>query len=113
MASEVTLPDGLTKHAVRVKLINNGRAQSIIEKLAPGFYDESIPKYYNVMRFLEKVRKDAKVPSFEITVPVSLSTTFYAWVFQFVGKMRIVGPEYVRTEYAGYLQEAIDEALGE
>lgn len=56
MASEATLPDGVTKHAVRVKLINNGRAQSIIEKLAPGFYDESVPKYYNVMRFLEKVR---------------------------------------------------------
>lgn len=58
MTSEATLPDGVTKHAVRVKLINNGRAQSIIEKMAPGFYDEGIHKYYNVMRFLEKVRLD-------------------------------------------------------
>lgn len=50
---------------------------------------------------------------FMITVPVSLSTTFYAWVFQFVGKMSIVSPEHVREAYAGYLSEAIDEVLGE
>ncbi len=51
--------------------------------------------------------------TFEVKVPVGLSTTFYAWVFQYVGKMKIVGPEHVREAYAGYLQEAIDEALGE
>ena len=50
---------------------------------------------------------------FTITVPVSLSTTFYAWVFQYVGKMSIIAPEYVREAYAGYLSEAIDDVLGE
>ena len=45
---------------------------------------------------------------FTITVPVSLSTTFYAWVFQYVGKMKIVGPEYVKGEYQKFLKEAID-----
>ena len=49
---------------------------------------------------------------FRVTVPVNLSTTFYAWVFQFVGKMRIVAPEYVREKYARYLEEALDETLG-
>ena len=58
---------------------------------------------------LEKVRKD----SFQITVPVSLSTTFYAWVFQYVGKMSIVAPEHVRESYAAYLEEALDDVLGE
>lgn len=57
--------------------------------------------------------KKVKNNHFMITVPVSLSTTFYAWVFQFVGKMSIVAPEYVREAYAGYLQEAIDDVLGE
>lgn len=52
------LPDGITKHAVRVKLINNSRAKTIINKLSPGFYDENVPKYYNIMRFLENVRRD-------------------------------------------------------
>lgn len=50
---------------------------------------------------------------FMFTAPVSLSTTFYAWVFQFVGKMSIISPEHVREAYAGYLQEAIDDVLGE
>ncbi len=51
--------------------------------------------------------------SFYVTVPVCLSTTFYGWVFQFVGKMSIQGPEYVREAYARYLQEAIDDVLAE
>ena len=50
---------------------------------------------------------------FMVTVPVNLSTTFYAWVFQYVGKMSIVAPEHVREAYAGYLEEALDDALGE
>ncbi len=50
---------------------------------------------------------------FTVTVPVSLSTTFYAWVFQYVGKMSILAPEYVKESYAGYLEEALDDVLGE
>ncbi len=57
--------------------------------------------------------REAPGGKFKVTVPVSLSTTFYAWVFQFVGKMNIVAPEYVREAYAGYLSEAIDDVLGE
>ena len=51
--------------------------------------------------------------SFYVTVPVCLSTTFYGWVFQFVGKMSILAPEHVREAYAGYLEMALDEVLGE
>lgn len=50
---------------------------------------------------------------FTVTVPVSLSTTFYAWVFQYVGKMKITGPEYVREDYQKYLQKACDDELGD
>ena len=54
--------------------------------------------------------KNVTKKSFTFTVPVSLSTTFYAWVFQYVGKMSIRGPEYVKEAYAGYLREALGEA---
>ena len=37
----------------------------------------------------------------------------YAWVFQYGKDMTISAPEHVREAYAGYLQEAIDEVLGE
>ena len=58
MIQTANLPEGVTKHAVRVRLINNSRAKRIIAELAPGFYDDAQPKYYNVMRFLEKVRQE-------------------------------------------------------
>jgi len=60
MKPDEKLPEGVTKHAIRVKLINNGRVKSIIDKMAPGFYDENVPKYYNIMRFLEKIRQEAR-----------------------------------------------------
>ena len=54
--------------------------------------------------------KNIRAGSFTVTVPVSLSTTFYAWVFQYVGKMTIRKPDYVREEYAAYLQKALEDA---
>lgn len=50
--------------------------------------------------------------TFDVTVPVALSWTFYAWVFQFTGEMRILEPEYVKREYVGMLENAMDTALG-
>lgn len=47
--------------------------------------------------------------TFDTTVPVSVSTTFYAWVFQYAGKIRIIGPEPVREGYQEMLKEALDE----
>ena len=52
--------------------------------------------------------KGEKTGYFTITVPVNLSTTFYSWVFTYVGQMKILGPEYVREEYTGYLKQAMD-----
>ena len=56
--------------------------------------------------------KNVRRETFDITVPVDISGTFYAWVTQFVGEMTIVNPGHVRDAYAGYLQEAIDDVLG-
>ena len=52
--------------------------------------------------------KDIRKNSFTVTVPVSLSTTFYAWVFQYVGKMKITGPDSVKEQYQEYLRKAIE-----
>ena len=65
-------------------------------------------------RFGEGIEiREVRNRQFKVTVPVNLSTTFYAWVFQFVGQMNIAGPEHVREAYAGYLGEALDAVLGE
>ena len=60
-----------------------------------------------------KTAKGKKTCHFTITVPVNLSTTFYAWVFQYVGKMTIQGPEEVRKEYEEYLKQALNEIAEE
>ncbi|MBR3187792.1 MAG: WYL domain-containing protein, partial [Lachnospiraceae bacterium] len=48
------------------------------------------------------IRK-ASSTSFFATVWVSISPTFFSWVFQYNGRIRIVEPEIVTQEYAGML----------
>ena len=63
-------------------------------------------------RFGESIElKNVTQQTFDVTVPVCISGTFYAWVVQFVGEMNIVAPEHVKGAYVGYLQEAIDDEL--
>ena len=60
---------------------------------------------------LEIVRKEEK--RMDVRVTVHLSPTFYGWLFQYVGEMTLVGPDHVCQAYAGYLEQALDEVLGE
>lgn len=55
---------------------------------------------------------DSLISQSIIWVILSISGTFYAWVFQFVGEMNIIAPGHVKDAYAEYLQEAIDDVLG-
>lgn len=41
---------------------------------------------------------------FRAKVNVNVSQTFFAWVFQFNGKIRIYGPDEVREQYREMLQ---------
>ena len=64
-------------------------------------------------RFGEGIElKNVTKQTFDVTVPVCISGTFYAWVTQFVGEMTIIAPGNVKDAYAEYLQEAIDDVLG-
>ena len=64
-------------------------------------------------RFGEGIElKNISKQTFDVTVPVCISGTFYAWVTQFVGEMTIIAPGNVKDAYAEYLQEAIDDVLG-
>lgn len=50
--------------------------------------------------FGEKVKtKKTDESHFAFTAEVSVSPTFFAWVFQFGGKIQIFGPEYVKSAY--------------
>ena len=65
-----------------------------------------------VDQFGEGIRVTRKGVGFlDIAVTVHLSPTFYAWVFQFTGKMKILSPEHVQKAYAEYLKEALDRFI--
>ena len=56
--------------------------------------------------------KNVTKETFDVTVPVCVSSTFYAWMAQYVGEMTLIAPGYVKDMYAAYLQEALDDVLG-
>ena len=64
-------------------------------------------------RFGENVNlKILDTGTFDVTVPVAVSSTFFGWLCQFTGEMRILEPRHTREAYATWLQEAIDDVLG-
>ncbi len=85
----------------------DGPKEEVTLRCRIGILDQVIDRFGEGIELKNRGRE-----TFDVTVPVSLSTTFYAWVFQFVGEMRILEPGYVREKYAGYLEQAMDETLG-
>ena len=49
---------------------------------------------------------------FDVTVPVSVSKTFYSWLMQYAGAMVIKGPENVKQEYKDTLRSALTSVDG-
>lgn len=58
-------------------------------------------EYFTAVGFCFDIR-NVRRETFDITVPVDISGTFYAWVTQFVGEMTIIAPGHVREAYAEY-----------
>ncbi len=46
---------------------------------------------------------------FKATVKVSTSRTFYAWVFRFMGAMKIAGPDNVKQEYRNMAMKILED----
>ena len=69
----------------------DGPVEDVTLKCSTEILDQVIDRFGDGIA-LENMQTE----DFQITVPVSLSTTFYAWVFQFVGKMTIIAPKHVK-----------------
>ena len=91
----------------RIFWMFDGPEEEVTLRCRNGIMDQVIDKFGETVD-VKNVQRD----TFDITVPVAISGTFYAWVFQFVGEMNIVSPGHVKDAYAEYLQEAIDDVLG-
>ena len=48
--------------------------------------------------------------TFDVTVDVSVSNTFFAWVLGFAGDMTIAGPEEVKQQYISLLKQEIENS---
>ena len=55
------------------------------------------------------VPENVTADTFDVTVDVSVSNTFFAWVLGFAGDMTIAGPEKVKREYTELLKREIRE----
>ena len=59
--------------------------------------------------FGDKVRpRKADEEHFTVTAEVSVSPTFFAWVFEFGGKIRILSPQSVKDAYGELIKKAMD-----
>ena len=56
------------------------------------------------------VPRNVTEDTFDVTVTVSVSNTFFAWALGYAGDMTIVGPPKTREEYIDLLRKEIDEA---
>lgn len=85
----------------------DGNEEEVTLRCKRHLMDQMIDKFGEGVN-VSNVRRE----TFDITVPVHISGTFYAWVTQFIGEMTITGPGHVRDAYAEFLQEGIDDVLG-
>ncbi len=79
-----------------------------VEKITLQFDSQMIDYIYEKFGLDTKIRSCGE-DQFTAKIEVQLSPTFYAWVFQFAGKMRIIAPEWVCDEYMEMLKKAIGE----
>ena len=102
-------PEGfnIQDYTDKVFWMYDGKEEKVTLRCKRHLMDQMIDKFGEGVNV-----KNVRRQTFDITVPVHISGTFYAWVTQFIGEMTITDPGYVRDAYAEYLQEGIDDVLG-
>ena len=55
------------------------------------------------------IPENVTADTFDVTVDVSVSNPFFAWVLGFAGDLTIAGPEKVKREYARLLKRSMNE----
>ena len=83
-----------------------GKEEKVTLRCHHSIMDQVIDKFGEKV-FVHNVQKN----TFDITVPVSVSGTFYAWITQYAGQMFIVSPAHVANTFVEYLNTAIDDTM--
>ena len=86
----------------------DGPEETVVLRLRPRLLGQVVDQFGENLEITDK-----RADRMDVRVTVHLSPTFYGWLFQYTGEMTVIAPEHVREAYAGYLQEALDDVLGE
>ena len=102
----IPAPDGfnIQDYTDKVFWMYDGDEENVTLRCKHKILDQVIDRFGEGIS-LENITKE----TFDVTVPVCISGTFYAWIVQFVGELTIVSPGSVKDAYTEYLQEAIDD----
>ena len=98
-------PEGfiLEDRTDKVFAMFDGKKETVKFRCALHLIDQVVDRFGKKLEISERTAE-----TFDVTQEVYVSPTFYAWVFQYVGEMQILEPEWVREEYRKYLQQAMD-----
>ena len=92
----------------RIFAMYNGPEEAVVLRCRPHLLGQMVDQFGENLEIVSR-----KTNYLDISAVVRLSPTFYAWLFQYTGELMVIAPEHVREAYAGYLQDALDGALGE
>ena len=84
--------------------------------LTPEQYEKKLKLDETVDALRDKFGEDVTVlaydmTSFRLIVDVSVSPTFYGWLFGFSGKIQILGPKHIKEEYVRLVEQAYKQSL--
>ena len=85
----------------------DGPEETVKLRCRPELLDQVIDQFGEKIKVLKTTKT-----YMEIRVTVHLSPTFYGWLFQYVGQMTVIAPEYVCEQYAEKMQDGMDDVLG-
>ncbi len=85
----------------------DGPEEEVTLRFRPELMNQIVDRFGTDLQMSNKTKK-----SIDVTVKVHLSPTFYAWLFQYVGEMTIVSPEYVWRQYVEKMEAGMDDVLG-
>ena len=81
----------------------DGPEETVTLRCEPKVLGQVIDQFGDDIRICKT--QDGKL---DITVTVHLAPTFFGWLFQYVGEMTVVAPEYVCQQYAEKMKTGVD-----
>ena len=105
-AARRPVPDELRleDHSDRIFRMFDGPEETVTLRFRPELMNQVTDRFGTE---LKPVSRESN--SLDVSVTVRLSPTFYGWLFQYVGEMTVVSPDYVCRQYAERMRKGIGE----